>query len=80
MALTAKAAPTLILAMTIPATAGPTKRAALKMIALTASAEANAGRSTRVGIKASLAGWAIALNTPSRKVSANNSQIEMAPV
>ena len=38
--MTAKAAPTLILAMTIPATAGPTKRAELKMIALIARAEA----------------------------------------
>ncbi len=78
--MTAKDAPTLILAMTTPATAGPTKRAELKMIALIAKAEASDRRSTRVGISASRDGWAIALNTPSRKVSANNSQIEIAPV
>ena len=66
--MTAKAAPTLTWAMTIPATAGPRKRALLKMIALIARAEGSAARSTRVGISARREGWAIALKTPSSKV------------
>ena len=78
--MTAKAAPTLTLAMTMPATAGPRKRAELKMIALIASAEGNAARSTSVGINASRDGCATALKTPRSNVSANNSSIVMAPV
>ena len=78
--MTAKAAPTLTLAMTMPATAGPRKRAELKMIALIARAEGNAVRSTRVGINARRDGCATALKTPSSNVSANNSSIVMAPV
>jgi hypothetical protein len=78
--LTAKAAPTLTLAMTIPATAGPRKRAELKMIALMASADGSAARSTRVGISARREGCATALKTPRSNVSANNSSIVIAPV
>jgi hypothetical protein len=77
-ALTAKAAPTLTLAMTIPAIAGPIKRAQLKMIAFTANAEGSDGRSTRVGISASREGWATALKTPRSNVSPNNASIVIA--
>jgi hypothetical protein len=50
------------------------------MIALIASAEGNAARSTRVGINARREGCATALKTPRSNVSANNSSIVMAPV
>ena len=54
-------------AITTPATAGPMKRAALKMIELIASAEGSASRSTRVGISASRAGWAMPLIDPEQQ-------------
>jgi len=66
--------------MTIPAAAGPRNRAALKMIALIASAEGSDARSTRVGIRARREGWATALKTPRSKVSANNNSIVIASV
>src|SRR5262249_35141588 len=80
MALTAKAAPTLIWAITTPATAGPRKRALLKTMALIAKAEGSAARSTRVGISARREGWAIALKTPRSRVSVNNNSIVIALV
>ena len=80
VALTAKAAPTLIWAMTIPATAGPRKRALLKMIALIAKAEGSAARLTRVGINARREGCATALKMPSSKVNASNSSIVIVSV
>ena len=79
-ALTAKAAPTLIFAMTIPATAGPRKRAELKIIALMASAEGSAARSTRVGISSSRDGCPTALKMPRSNVNPNRSSIVIASV
>ena len=65
---------------TIPATAGPRKRALLKMIALIAKAEGSAARLTRVGINARREGCATALKMPSSKVNASNSSIVIVPV
>ena len=50
-------------AINSPAIAGPTNRAALKTIELIANAEGSASRSTRVGINARRAGWAIPQST-----------------
>ena len=79
-AFSANAAPTLTWAMTIPAIAGPIKRAELKTIELIANAEGSAGRSTRFEINAMREGWAKELVMPSNSVSANSHSIVMASV
>ncbi len=67
-------------AMTMPAIAGPMKRAQLKMTELIASAEASEARSTRLGISASRAGCARPLAIPSSITNANKSSTVIASV
>ena len=69
-----------ISAMTMPAIAGPTNRARLKMTELIASADGKEPRSTSVGISASRAGWASALAMPSSSTSVNSRWIVIQSV
>ena len=79
-ALAANAAAMLTRAIRIPAIAGPINRAALNTIELIASADGSASRSTRVGISASRAGWAMPWLIPNSITSANSMWIVIRPV